>query len=117
MLSEYIGYIPYFLAFVSLGVMVNLLFFPNDDTSTKRIAREILGAFWVSLIVFAIIDQWFDLNLLITLAFCSLGGFFNSRIITFLKKDLLEFVLVKLKELVGKFFEWVGSKFKKRDDE
>lgn len=98
---EYISQIPYFLFFVLLGVIVNYLYFiKKEELTTKRVAREFLGAIWVSLLVFSVFDQYFNVKLLFVYMICSLTGFLNSMLITFLKKDLFEFLVEQGKQAV-----------------
>lgn len=98
---EYISQIPYFLFFVLLGVVVNYLYFiKKEELTTKRVAREFLGAIWVSLIVFSVFDQYFNVKILFIYMICSLTGFLNSMLITFLKKDLFEFLVEQGKQAV-----------------
>lgn len=107
-MAEYFSLIPYFLAFVTFGVVVNYIFSAGTKRLTmKRAAREIIGAIWVSAAIYAISEQFFDYSLLFMLILCSIGGFANSKIINFLQKDLIEFLFLKLKEWIS---HWAGGK-------
>lgn len=111
---EYIVQIPYFLFFVLLGVVVNYLYFiGKEELTTKRVAREFLGAIWVSLIVFSVFDQYFNVKILFVYMICSVTGFLNSVLITFLKKDLFEFLAEQGKQAVKNL---VSNLKKGRDD-
>jgi len=101
MLEEYIAYIPYFLGFVLFGIVTNYIFKSSSyKITTKMVAREIIGAIWVSFLVFAIFDQFFNLNILFVFALCSIAGFFNSRLVNFINKDLFELLVVESKKAV-----------------
>ena len=106
-MENYLYDLPYFLFFVVLGIVVNFLNASRDQELTKkRLAREFVGGIWISLIIFAILDEFFNLSRLFIYIICSLAGFGNSRLLDFLQKDFFEFLILQGKEatknLVGR---------------
>lgn len=116
-MEKYLYDLPYFLFFVILGIVVNFLYLPlkNQPITRGRLAREFLGGIWVSLIIFAVLDEFFNLSRLFVYIICSVAGFGNSRLLDFLQKDFFEFVILQsqeaVKNLVGRL------KHKDRDEE
>ena len=106
-MEKYLIDLPYFLFFVVLGIVVNFLYATRNQQLTKgRVAREIIGGIWISLIVFAVLDEFFQLSRLFLFIICSLAGFGNSRLLDFLQKDFFEFIILQgqqaTKNLVGR---------------
>ena len=106
-MENYLYDLPYFLFFVVLGITVNFLLRARNEKLTKgRVAREFIGGIWISLIVFGILDEFFNLSRLFIYIICSLAGFGNSRLLDFLQKDFFEFLIIQAKEatknLVGR---------------
>lgn len=104
---EYLTDLPYFLFFVVLGILVNFLYVTRTEKIDRiRIFREFVGGLWISLIVFGVIDEFFNLSRLFIYIICSLAGFGNSRILDFLQKDFFEFAIGQgqqaIKNLVGR---------------
>lgn len=114
-MEKYIEHLPYFLVFVFLGIGVNFMFStPNESITKKRLLREVFGAIWVSIIMFAIIEEFFMIGALFTYAICSIAGFANSKIIEFLKEDLWVFLIKEFKKVVTRFFD--RFKFSRKSD-
>lgn len=106
-MEKYLTDLPYFLFFVVLGIVVNFLYTARKEQLTRgRVAREIVGGIWISLIVFAVLDEFFQLSRLFLFIICSLAGFGNSRLLDFLQKDFFEFIILQgqeaVKNLVGR---------------
>ena len=100
-MEHYINDLPYFLFFVFLGITANFLYTYRERKLTRgRIAREFIGGIWISLVVFGVLDEFFNLSKIFLYVACSIAGFGNSRIIDFLKKDFFEFLIVQGKEAV-----------------
>lgn len=110
-MEHYIADLPYFLFFVFLGITANFLYTYRENKLTRgRIAREFIGGIWISLVVFGVLDEFFNLSKIFLYVACSLAGFGNSRIIDFIQKDLFEFLILQGKELV----ESIVDRFKKK---
>lgn len=106
-MEKYLIDLPYFLFFVVLGIVVNFLYTTETSGLTKgRVAREVIGGIWISIIIFAVLDEFFQLSRLFVYIICSLAGFGNSRLLDFLQKDFFEFILLQgqqaVKNLVGR---------------
>lgn len=100
-MEKYLTDLPYFLFFVVLGIVVNFLYAARREELTRgRLAREFLGGIWISLIIFATLDEFFNLSKLFIYVICSLAGFGNSRFLDFLQKDFFEFIILQAKEAV-----------------
>jgi len=106
-MEQYLTDLPYFLFFVVLGIIVNFLYKARNEKITKgRIAREFLGGIWISLIVFGVLSEFFNLSKFFLYIISSLAGFGNSRLLDFLQKDFFEFLILQgkqaTKNLVGR---------------
>ena len=106
-MEKYLTDLPYFLFFVVLGITVNFLLRARNEKLTKgRVAREFIGGIWISLIVFGILDEFFNLSKFFLYIISSLAGFGNSRLLDFLQKDFFEFLILQgkqaTKNLVGR---------------
>lgn len=114
-MEQYLNDLPYFLFFVVLGIVVNFLYAARNVKLTRgRLAREFIGGIWISIIVFAVLDEFFDLTRLFLFIICSLAGFGNSRLLDFLQKDFFEFIILQGQEAVKNL---VGRLKKGDDDE
>ena len=106
-MEKYLTDLPYFLFFVVLGITVNFLLRARNEKLTKgRVAREFIGGIWISLIVFGVLDEFFNLSKFFLYIISSLAGFGNSRLLDFLQKDFFEFLILQgkqaTKNLVGR---------------
>jgi len=106
-MKNYLTDLPYFLFFVVLGITVNFLLRARNEKLTKgRVAREFIGGIWISLIVFGVLDEFFNLSKFFLYIISSLAGFGNSRLLDFLQKDFFEFLILQgkqaTKNLVGR---------------
>jgi F0F1-type ATP synthase assembly protein I len=106
-MEKYLADLPYFLFFVVLGIIVNFLYTARSQEITRgRLAREFIGGIWISLIIFAVLEEFFSLSKLFIYVICSLAGFGNSRFLDFLQKDFFEFIILQgktaVKNIVGR---------------
>lgn len=106
-MEHYLYDLPYFLFFVVLGIVVNFLYTARSEKLTRgRLAREFIGGIWISLIIFGVLDEFFNLSRFFLYIICSLAGFGNSRLLDFLQKDFFEFAIGQgqeaVKNLVGR---------------
>lgn len=110
-MENFINDLPYFLFFVFLGISVNFLYTARHQRITRgRIAREFLGGIWISLIMYGVLDEFFNLTTFFVYVICSVAGFGNSRIIDSLQKDFFEFLVLQLKEIIKGFVSRIKSK-------
>jgi len=113
-MEKYLTDLPYFLFFVVLGITVNFLLRARNEKLTKgRVAREFIGGIWISLIVFGILDEFFNLSKFFLYIISSLAGFGNSRLLDFLQKDFFEFLILQGKQATKNLV----SRLKKSEDE
>ena len=113
-MEQYLTDLPYFLFFVVLGIIVNFLYKARNEKITKgRIAREFLGGIWISLIVFGVLSEFFNLSKFFLYIISSLAGFGNSRLLDFLQKDFFEFLILQGKQATKNLV----SRLKKSEDE
>ena len=114
-MKSYLQDLPYFLFFVVLGIVVNFLYTAKSEKLSRgRLAREFIGGIWISLIVFGVLDEFFNLSKMFLYVICSLAGFGNSRLLDFLQKDFFEFAILQGQEAVKNL---VGRLKKSNNDE
>ena len=90
-MEKYIEVLPYFIFSCSIGILASLMFGTSNKKITRlRIVREIFGSLWISSIAYFLLQQFFHLDSGVTYGICSIVSFLNSKIINFLKKDLIE---------------------------
>lgn len=92
-MMQYYKILASFLFAASIGIVASLVFVSNNEKfSRKRLLREIFGGIWISAIAYVGLDHFTDWNTAVILGIVSIVAFTNSRIISFIGKDLMEAV-------------------------